>query len=152
MRSLAAVALGVLVGAAAVAAPRPKDRPDEQSDLKKLAGEWTVTSYRSLGIDMLGPGRVQSASWSFDAAGYTLRLGEYIEQGSVKLDQTKKVPTIDIAIAAGADRGQAQVGIYQLDGDTLTLCLARAGVEGRPTDIASAEGTANILITMKRKK
>jgi uncharacterized protein (TIGR03067 family) len=150
MRSLAAVVLGVVV-AAAVAAPRAKDKADDKNDLKKFTGEWTVTAYQYGRGDLVAQPNFQPATWSFDGDAYTLRLGQYVEQGTVKLDQTKKVPTIDMSITAGADQGKSQLGIYKLDGDTLTFCLARAGMEDRPVNF-TIDGTPNLLITLKRKK
>jgi hypothetical protein len=41
------------------------------------------------------------------------------------------------------------LGIYKLDGDTLTICLEARGNE-RPTEFATKEGSVANLIVLKR--
>jgi uncharacterized protein (TIGR03067 family) len=74
------------------------------------------------------------------------------EEGTMKLDPTKKPATIDLAITSGNDKGKSQVGIYKIDGDSITICLARPGETDRPTEFKSTEENGNILVTIKRKK
>ena len=45
------------------------------------------------------------------------------------------------------------VGIYELKGDELKLCVQHAGgEEGRPTEFATKPGTKLVLIVFKRQK
>jgi uncharacterized protein (TIGR03067 family) len=52
--------------------------------------------------------------------------------------------TTDDTINEGEDKGRQIHGIYQLDGDTLVSCVAKAGQE-RPKEFASAEGSGHTL-------
>lgn len=151
MRVLPAVAIGLAVGAV-IAAPQAKDKPDAKDDLKKLAGDWAVVSYQLGGAEFVNTPQFQGAVWSFAGGKYTLQNGAFTEEGTVKLDQAKKVPTIDLDISAGPDRGKEQIGVYQLDGDTLVFSLALPGATDRPTELTSPPGSRNLLVTMKRKK
>ena len=71
-----------------------------------------------------------------------------------KLD-TKKTPfTIDVE--APGEKG-SMLGIFKIDGDTLTICIAGDDAAGgknaeRPTKFESPEGSRTILVTFKRAK
>jgi uncharacterized protein (TIGR03067 family) len=150
MRSLFAVALGLAVAfPAALAAPgRGKDDKD---DLKKFAGDWTVASWKQGGND-LDREQLNTAKWSVKDDKYTFEMSGNGEEGTIKLDPAKKVPTIDLTITGGNDKGKEQPGIYKIDGDTITLSFARPGGTDRPTEFTSTEDNGNILIVVKRKK
>jgi uncharacterized protein (TIGR03067 family) len=144
-KSTPAIMLGFLVVTfGAVAAPGPKEAKD---DLKKLQGSWTIDSWQQLGqpIDIKG-------TWVFDGEKYTLDTGANIEEGTIKLDTSKKMQTIDLAITGGNCKGNDQPGIYKLDGDTVTLCFAWPGKTNRPDKFESSADENWILITMKRTK
>jgi uncharacterized protein (TIGR03067 family) len=141
------VAIALVVGPfAVIAAPGLKDKEDK-SDLKKLQGDWTIASWEQLGQNVNVTG-----TWSFKDDKYTLNQGFNLEEGSIKLDQGKKPATIDMNITAGNCQGNDQPGIYKIEGDTLTLCLAWPGNTDRPTEFSTNAGNRWILITLKRAK
>jgi uncharacterized protein (TIGR03067 family) len=144
-----AVTIGLLASVvASVAAPRAKD---EKDDLKKLEGNWVATGWTQGGQAL--PGEVlESIKWSVKGDKYTFEMGDSTEEGSVKIDHAKKPATIDLAITSGADKGKDQVGIYKIDGDTVTFCFARPGAKDRPTEFSSTEDNGHILLTVKRFK
>jgi uncharacterized protein (TIGR03067 family) len=78
--------------------------------------------------------------------------GEEQETGTFKLDPDKKPATIDLMIAGGRDKDKLQLGIYRLEGETLTLCLGRPGVKERPTAFTAEEGGDFFVFVLKRKK
>ena len=90
--------------------------------------------------------------WSVKGDKYKFSMGEMEEEGTIKIDAAKKPATLDFEITAGNDKGKNQVGIYKIDGDTMTICLAQPGVDKRPTDFTSTEDNGHILVTIKRKK
>ncbi len=131
----------------ALTAPVLKDGKDDKSDLKKLEGEWIIDSWVQLGQPIAIKG-----TWSFKDEKYSLNQGGALEEGTVKLDKAKKPPIFDLAITAGTCEGKDQPGIYKLDGDTLTLCLAWPGTTDRPADFESTADNRFILIKLKRDK
>lgn|SRR5262245_12516762 len=127
-------------------APGLKEKKDD-GDLKKLQGEWEVTSWEQLGAALN-----LTAKWSFQDDKYTLDMGTNLEEGTIKLDPAKKPGTIDLTITGGNCKGKEQPGIYKIEGDTITFCFAWPGNSDRPTEFKSTREERTILITMKRAK
>lgn len=138
----------IVVSSVTLAAPRPKADKD---DLAKFDGAWVFSSWLQYGRSLDDESR-ESAKWSVKGDKYTFEIDGAREEGTIKLDPTKKIGTIDLAITEGNDRGKEQFGIYKIDGETITFCFARAGVKERPTDFTSTADNNNILVTIKRSK
>jgi uncharacterized protein (TIGR03067 family) len=98
-------------------------------------------------------GKKQDASgWLVMHVGdaYTLKKGDMVvSKGTNKRDKTVTPHTIDTTPSAGPGKGKTALGIYEVKGDTMRLCLAPAGKE-RPKAFASPEGSGLILETWKR--
>ena len=72
---------------------------------------------------------------------------------SVKLGASKKPKTIDMKALDGRSKGDVLLGIYQLDGDALKLCVASdPKINDRPSRFTSEVGSKNFLYTFKRAK
>jgi uncharacterized protein (TIGR03067 family) len=138
----------VFITGAGIAAPRPKADKD---DLAKFDGAWVFTSWQHYGRALNEDSR-QSARWSVKADKYKFEIDGIEEEGTVKLDPSQNLPTINLAITEGNDKGKEQLGIYKIDGDSITMCFARPGVKDRPTDFTSTADNSNILVTIKRQK
>jgi uncharacterized protein (TIGR03067 family) len=138
---LFAVALGLVA-----AAPDPT-----KDDLKKLQGAWNLTAWEQSGQPLPKEG-LDSAKFSVKNNKYTFELHGVQEEGTIKLDSAKKPATIDLAITSGGDKGKDQVGIYRIEGDTITCCFARPGGKVRPTEFTSTQDNGHILVTIKRAK
>jgi uncharacterized protein (TIGR03067 family) len=70
-------------------------------------------------------------------------------EGTVELDQAKKPKTLDLLFTVGHAAGTRNLGIYKLDGDQWTICLATRG-GNRPTGFATRPGTGLALETLAR--
>ena len=124
--------------------PPPAERP--QTDRDRLQGKWKVVSSQFEGRDGTAAYRDRtSLVFEGDRAYFT---DGAVQSKPVKfgLDETKGPKTIDLI--AGGD--QVTLGIYQLDGDTLKLCLSRSG--RRPGDFATKPGDQTNLMTLRREK
>ena len=65
-------------------------------------------------------------------------------------DPSKSPKTIDYVNIAGSNKGKAQLGIYELEGKLLKVCIAAPG-STRPTEFQSAPGDGRTLTVWKRK-
>ncbi len=66
-----------------------------------------------------------------------------------EVDPTTSPPTIDLIPDGGKDRDKRILGIYRLDGDMLTICVADAG-QPRPTAFEAKAGSKQTLQSFKR--
>jgi uncharacterized protein (TIGR03067 family) len=110
-----------------------EEKPDLE-DAKKLFGAW-----QSTGVER---GRekpsVHDARITFDYTHVTLHDGGRTTEADYRLDPEKVPKQIDLTLTEGENKGEKVLGIYRLEGDTLTLCLGERG-RGRP-DRFKAEG------------
>jgi uncharacterized protein (TIGR03067 family) len=120
-----------------------------QEDLKKLEGTWNYVSVDLAG-KKLPDDIVSTGTLTIKGNTYTTKLfGQVTDEGTFKVDPTKKPKTWDKVSNKIKDAKIA--GVYQLDGDMLKYCESPAGME-RPKDIDSKKGTLDSTATLKRKK
>jgi uncharacterized protein (TIGR03067 family) len=134
------VTAGLLVAAA-----------NAQDDAKKekLVGTWDAVS-----VTVDGKARpedeVKKSKMIFTGDKITiLREGRKDDEGTYKIDSTKKPKHIDLTPTTGGEAGKTMQGIYELEGDTLKICFGRPD---RPKELASKEGGETVLIVLKRAK
>jgi uncharacterized protein (TIGR03067 family) len=138
----------ILLAVVAVASARDDDAKKAQESLQ---GKWKLVAGEMGGMKM-PEGALENGSWVIKDNHYTFRAAEQTEKGTIKLDPGKKPAAIDLEITEGGDKGKTQVGIYKLEGDKLTVCVARAGDKERPTEFKTKEGTEQLMFTFQRDK
>src|SRR5262245_19314512 len=124
----------VLALALTVAAPGTKEA---KKDAPGLVGEWAAEAATVGGKAENPP---PGTTWSFTADGKSVRkIGDGLKtaEGTYKADAKKDPAQVDIS---EGPKGSPMTGIYKVDGDTLTLCLAQDGEE-RPTAFESPAGS-----------
>jgi uncharacterized protein (TIGR03067 family) len=72
-------------------------------------------------------------------------------EGTLKLDATTTPRRVDMLFDAGPEKGNANLGIYELKGDEWKLCLATRG-QMRPSHFVSEPGTGFAVETLVRGK
>jgi uncharacterized protein (TIGR03067 family) len=123
--------------------------PVAQGDAERLLGTWELMSGVLNGTplpeEQRRVGRLELTKDSL-----IFRAGNQMNVAKYEIDATRLPRTIDLytneASAAGIVPG---AGIYELDGDTLRLCLAERG-KPRPTEFASPPGSNFMLMVLKR--
>ena len=131
----------------------PKDGAFKK-ELKAMAGTWRPTSAENNGVKTHEES-LKGNLWIRDAGGKWAmqRGGETVLVWAVKtIDATKKPRTIDIEVASGTHKEVIYRGIYELDGDTLRICLAMPERAERPTKFSAGKGSLCALSVFKREK
>jgi uncharacterized protein (TIGR03067 family) len=70
------------------------------------------------------------------------------ERGSFKVNPATKPAAIDLMIAEGSDAGKLQLGVYEINGDTLSLTFSAPSDPVRPKTLA--EGA--VVVILKKGK
>jgi uncharacterized protein (TIGR03067 family) len=116
------------------------------SDLDKLQGTWHITALESGGQKIPAP---VDATVVLEGRRFkSLGMGAPFE-GTVEIDDRKKPKTLDLVFSAGHAKGTRNVGIYRIDKDGWTLCLATEGTK-RPTKFATEAGSPFALEKLQR--
>src|SRR5438128_2163613 len=104
-------------------------KPQENSavnELARLQGNWNFVSLEAEGMKF--PAQMfKGAKIIIKGDTFTSITREATYSGTVKVDTTKKPKTIDLIFTEGPEKGKTSLGIYDLDGDSLKICLGLAG-------------------------
>ena len=137
----------------------------EEADGKLVCKFGTVFKDKAKLIEILGGEEMEKRMLWADMAGESPakvieRFGEEMEkhtQGILKLDVRTKPKTLDV-IGVVYETG-IYLGIYKLDGNTLTWCMTKALTpdvaktgNDRPTDFSTTSGDCRTLMVYKRQK
>jgi uncharacterized protein (TIGR03067 family) len=125
---------------------------DAKKDLEALTGTWKVETFTQDG--MKAPEDfVKQITFVIKDGKYSITVeGKEVEAGTIKVDPSKKPKTMDFEITSGNDKGKKQPGIYTLDGDKFTFCMAHPGEADRPTKLESTKDSKTVLSVLKREK
>ena len=140
----------VLIGLAlALGAPASKEPPKKEP--ASPIGEWVAATVMVGGKGEAFPERDFAYTLTADGK-FLMRKGKAGGEGKYTLDPKKDPPEIDIFLDGKADTPTMQ-GIYKVDGDTLTLCVARGGRNAiRPKKFEAPEGSEMMLLVLERAK
>src|SRR5262245_31013719 len=118
---MAAVAAGLLALAGAAGA----DDKAKADDQKAIQGTWKVQSAEAEG-GAPPPEELEKIRFVIQGDVITIDRGEGQKRpAKYKLNAGKKPKQIDLVPEEGPEKGRTLVGIYEVTGDTLKLCLSR---------------------------
>jgi len=153
--------VGLLPGVAALVRDRAGAvQPTQQKasdaskneDKKELQGTWYTVSVESHGMKVPLE-RILAKDVRLVVKGdqWTLKetQGDADKEFTVRLDPAKKPKAIAIVFKTGENKGKTSLGIYELDGSTLRVCLGEPG-DPRPTKF-HGDGTFTLEV-FKREK
>ena len=122
-----------------------------QDELKQQQGTWTATSsiYEGQPFPEHLARRIQRivegdrVVWK--------RSGKSFAGTKIVLDPSKEPKAIDVIPEGGPNRDKRVLGIYKLEGDKLTICMASPD-KPRPTAFKAEKGSGWTLRTFIRQK
>jgi uncharacterized protein (TIGR03067 family) len=124
---------------------------DAKKEMALLEGEWAMESGEIDGQSMPDEMRKTAKRVVKDGETTVTIGGQLFMKAKFTIDPAKKPKTIDYTMTGGPTEGKTQLGIYELDGDTVKFCFAAPGKD-RPTDFTTKAGSGRTLSVWKRAK
>jgi uncharacterized protein (TIGR03067 family) len=122
-----------------------------EGELKLMQGEWTFTAKTNDGeefpADVLKLVRLTIDGDMFRVTSE----GKVVQEGVVTVDAAHSPKAFDVTVTGGGDKGSKWVGVYKMDGETLTFCVDPSGKK-RPTEFKAEKGTGHFLNVHTRVK
>jgi uncharacterized protein (TIGR03067 family) len=117
-------------------------------ELRSLEGEWRLASLEVDGTAM--PAQVVThMRLLFDGDRFRSESPDANYDGVFTLDVDASPAQIDIEFVEGPEAGNSCYGIYELNGDRMTLCLGLVG-SSRPKAFATRPGSGHALERLRR--
>jgi uncharacterized protein (TIGR03067 family) len=144
-------ALLTLLAVGLLSAADPAKDDANKKDLEQMQGDWAAVSAVRNGAKVADD-EIQVIFWTVKGNEATFYIFDKAwMKETFTLDATKKPRTIDMVSPMGPDKGKPKLGIYEIDKNTLKICLAESGKD-RPTDFAAKAGSGHTLTVWEREK
>jgi uncharacterized protein (TIGR03067 family) len=135
----------VLAAGLLVAADTPQDAVRQEKE--KLKGTWALVSMEAQGKPVPAAD-LKVVKYTFEEARFSYEDGRGgPKEGMYTLGSARSPKSIDLS----QDGSLAARGIYKLEGDRLTLCLASPRGE-RPTEFTTKAGVSTVLVVFQRAR
>jgi uncharacterized protein (TIGR03067 family) len=138
------LALGLLVGAG-------KAKAEDKTDKDKIQGSWSLVTLEENGESQkVAEDSDKYIKLKIDADKFQVTLSKGEHEAIFKVDSSKKPKTIDLTLKGGDEDGKEMKGFYELDGDTLKICIGSPEHPDRPAEFKSKDEIK--VFTFKRVK
>lgn len=116
--------------------------------LRALEGDWAFTALEVNG-QVIPTAMLSASRILIDGDRFRTESPEAIYDGEFVIDVEAEPHTIDIHFVEGPEAGNRSLGIFTLDGDTLTICLGLTGA-ARPRAFTTSPGSGHAYETLRR--
>ena len=141
----------IAVAVAAIPLAWAEDNQAVKKEMAQLQGEWRMVSGTADGFSIPSE-MIPNSKRVCKGDELTATVGgQLVMKARIAIDPSGKPKTIDYDVIDGPTKGKKQLGIYELEGDTVKFCFGSPGAE-RPPDFTSKAGDGRTLSVWKRKK
>jgi uncharacterized protein (TIGR03067 family) len=136
---------------APMAQASPTKEASQKAEMTRLQGEWSMVMGERGGQKL--PDAIVSTGRRV-AKGNNLTVtvgGQTFMKATFTVNPSKKPKSIDYMITEGPDKGKKQLGIYELNSDTVRFCFSTPGKD-RPAQFSTSAEDGRTLSTWKRLK
>jgi uncharacterized protein (TIGR03067 family) len=118
----------------------------------RFKGTWQIVAAEFDG-NKAQDDQIKHGRATIGAGTYSVRFGEKVVADGVsfEIDPTRSPKHVTDTIPSGPDRGKVILGIYRLEGDTLTTCVSPLGHD-RPVRFNADTGSGRTLRVFRRVK
>jgi uncharacterized protein (TIGR03067 family) len=146
-----AILIQALSCQAVFASDKEFSRESSRNDLAALQGTWLLVAMETEG-DAVAAEEFKGWHAVYEGDAVTLHSDTEVRRhGITTLDATRNPKAINTWDQDGPYDDRTVPGIYELKGDSLTLCFARPG-EQRPSEFTTKKGTGFLMVRYERKK
>jgi uncharacterized protein (TIGR03067 family) len=128
------------------------DGNEDPQDMEyaRLEGTWQVVSLEVDGMK-IPKETIKESKLIIKGKQFTMKEKIATYRGTFIIDPAKKPNTIDIKFTEGPEKGNTSLGIYELDGDDLRLCLS-VTTKVRPKEFTAKSKSGHGFEVLKREK
>ena len=137
---LRAIALSLIVLFQAGQATPPPTADAVKKAVDQIQGSWQIVTFNGQDAPAGTDARLTFTGDKYEQS----TAGSVEERGTFKLNPATKPMSIDLMIAEGTDAGKLQLGLYEVNGETLSLSFAAPGDAVRPK--TPADGVINVVL------
>jgi uncharacterized protein (TIGR03067 family) len=145
-----ALALAALAAAGGLAWAEAAGDKAVQEELARFEGTWKFVSLEVNGKKVPVEG-LKDSRLVLRGNRFTATEGGGTSGGTFQVDVRRNPKHLDITFTEGPQKGKVLHAIYELKGDTYTVCVALGGKE-RPAEFASKPGSGHALEVLRREK
>jgi uncharacterized protein (TIGR03067 family) len=134
-----------------VVCSQAQDADKAAQEDKKFEGAWKVVAME-VGGNKAQTDAYDNMTFTFKGKKYEQKNGdEVVEAGTQDLDPGKSPKQMNVTVTEGQTKGQKQLAIYEINGDTCKMCFAQHDSKDRPAKFETQD-TENMYFELKRKK
>ncbi|MFL5329811.1 MAG: alpha/beta fold hydrolase [Gemmataceae bacterium] len=118
-------------------------------EMDRLQGEWKIVAINRDGDEQPFPRNTLVLSVNGEER--TVTSGDQVmAQSRYRIDPLSNPASIDVVLTQGASRGQTLLGIYEINGNQMRVCLAAPGAE-RPKNFPPQPGSGWVMQELNRE-